>query len=235
MQRESIADSSEGAYFVAELIPIDHLVQRCIEETQKFSNQQSNDPQYCFELMRQALADAHPEALKHIYQIYEDLTLHWVYTHSQFEQTGENADYFAQEALNKFYFAVRGEKFSKFESLARVLSYMKMCVYTTIAQYIRDHQPAFYTSLDAVKDIEYTENFEAKIVSSELWQHIGNLLPDEKDRQLMYWTFVQGYRPAELVVKQPDMWRNEREISVALQRIKRILRRDPAMQNWAES
>jgi hypothetical protein len=35
----------------------DDLAQRCAEETEKFNNRQANNPEFCFELVRRALAD----------------------------------------------------------------------------------------------------------------------------------------------------------------------------------
>src|SRR5262245_51124329 len=123
-------------------LSLDQLAQRCVEETDKFNRRQSNDPQYCFELLRRALAEGAAEAFTSAYQIYERQVLKWVYGHSGFAETGESADFFARSALSTFYFALRGPKFARFPALQHVLAYLKLCVHTAIAQYLRDQGPA---------------------------------------------------------------------------------------------
>ncbi|HEY3229259.1 MAG TPA: sigma-70 family RNA polymerase sigma factor, partial [Roseiflexaceae bacterium] len=73
-------------------LSLDNLTQRCVDETEKFNRHQPNDPQFCFELLRRALAEGISEAFTRVYQVYERQVLRWVYSHSRFEQTGESAD-----------------------------------------------------------------------------------------------------------------------------------------------
>ncbi|HEY0604842.1 MAG TPA: hypothetical protein VGD58_18125 [Herpetosiphonaceae bacterium] len=209
------------------------LAQRCAEETEKFNSRQENNPEFCFELMRRALADQSDEAFTRIYQIYERQVLNWVYSHNRFSQTGESADFFASSAIRTFYFALRGEKFDRFPSLPQVLSYLKMCVHTAIAQYLRDQQPSALTPLDNVSEISHTINLEGGIDAAELWSYVCRLLPDERDRLLARCVFLQDLKPRQIVTEYPTQWRNEREVSVALYRIRRVLRNDSELQNRA--
>jgi hypothetical protein len=209
------------------------LAQRCAEETEKFNSRQENNPEFCFELMRRALADQSDEAFTRIYQIYERQVLNWVYSHNRFSQTGESADFFALSAIRTFYFALRGEKFGRFPSLPQVLSYLKMCVHTAIAQYLRDQQPSALTPLDNVSEISHTINLEGGIDAAELWAYVCRLLPDERDRLLARCVFLLDLKPRQIVTEYPTQWRNEREVSVALYRIRRVLRNDAELQNRA--
>ena len=126
-------------------LSIDELAQRCAAETDKFTRRETSDPQFCFELLRRALAEESGEAFTRVVQVYERQLIAWVYSHSRFQYTGESAEFFAGAALRQFYFALRGAKFGRFPSLAQVLAYLKLCVHTAIAQYIRDQQPAAET------------------------------------------------------------------------------------------
>src|SRR5436190_23615721 len=98
-------------------LPVDSLAAQCAEETEKFSRQERNTTQYCFELFRRALADGITEAFTHIYRVYERQVLNWVYGYSRFDQTGEAAEFFVNSAFTKFYFAVKGPKFERFSSV----------------------------------------------------------------------------------------------------------------------
>jgi hypothetical protein len=215
-------------------LSLDELAQHCAEETQKFTHSLSNDPQYCFELLSRALLDGLSDAFTHIYRIYEKQVVSWVYNHSRFIETGEEANYFASAALSNFYFALRGRKFAQFTSLPQALAYLKLCVHTSIAQYIRDQRPTITTPLEDSPELAYSPDPAASISASELWEHICLLLPDERDRVLAHCVFVQHLKPTQIVTAYPAEWKLEREVSVALQRIRRILRKDGELRQWAD-
>lgn len=214
----------------AAALSVDDLAQRCAEETDKFNRRQDNDAQYCFELLRRALGDGSSDAFTRVYQVYERQVLAWVYSHSRFAQTGESADFFAGSALRTFYFALRGEKFDRFPSLPKVLAYLKMCVHTAIAQYIRDQQPAATTPLDEVMEIADTPDLGTRADLAELWTYICHLLPDPRDRLLARYVFVQDLKPRQIVQEHSAQWSTEREVSVAIYRIRRVLRNDATLQ-----
>lgn len=209
---------------------VEELAARCAQETDLFNRRQPSDPQWCFELLRRALADGSGDAFTLVYQIYERQATHWVYNHPKFEQTGESAEYFASQALRSFYFALRGPKFERFPSLPQILSYLKLCVHTAIAQYVRDQQPQITTPLGEGQALFYQPDLDTRAAAAELWQHICSLLPDERDQLLARLAFVQGLKPREIVVVFHQHWRDERAVSVALYRIRRTLRNDEELQ-----
>jgi hypothetical protein len=212
---------------------LDELAQRCAEETEKFSRRQANDPQFCFELLRRALVDGVPEAFTRVYRNYERQVLSWVYSHSGFAQTGESADFFARSALSTFYFALRGPKFTQFTSLAKVLTYLKLCVHTAIMQYLRDQRPSATTHLDEASELIHTPDLDNRADAAELWAHICRLLPDPRDRLLARYVFLQDLKPSQIVSADPTQWSGEREVSVALYRIRRLLRNDAELRRLA--
>lgn len=207
---------------------LDDLARRCAEETDKFNRRQSSDPQFCFELLRRALAEGHSDALTRIYQIYERQVIGWVYSHSRFEQTGENADFFAHAALRKFYFALRGAKFARFPSLPQVLAYLKLCVHTEVMQYLRDHRLLSDRPLDSAEGVEQTPDLDTPVLLADIWARIRLVLTDERDRQLARYAFFQDLKPRQIVAAT-TVWRDEREVTLALYRIRRVLRNDPEL------
>jgi hypothetical protein len=214
-------------------LSVDDLAGRCAQETDLFNRRQPSDPRFCFELLRRALAEGSSDAFTLVYQIYERQVTNWVYSHPKFEQTGESAEFFASQALRSFYFALRGPKFERFPSLPQILSYLKLCVHTAVAQYLRDQQPQVTTPLADTHTLSYQPDLDTQAAAAELWQHICSLLPDDRDRLLARLVFIQGLKPREIVVAQPRIWRDEREISVALYRIRRTLRNDGELQRRA--
>ena len=203
------------------------LAQRCTEETEKFFRQVANDPQFCFELMRRALAEQVADAFTYVYQIYEPHVINWVHRHNRFALTGESAEFFAGAAFRAFYFGLRGPKFERFESLGAVLSYLKACVHTAIAQYLRDEERGHQVPLDETNEPPQVPDLGSRVEAAELWAHICRLLPDERDQLLARCAFVLGLKPREICAAYRSQWSSERDVSVALYRIRRILRSDP--------
>lgn len=210
-------------------LSIGELAQRCAEETDKFTHQLENDPQYCYELLRRALAERSGKAFTHVYNVYEPLVRSWVYRHSRWPLTGESADYFANAAFRAFYFGVSGPKFARFPTLAAALGYLKTCVHTTIAMYLRDSEPNLTIPIEDADDLSKAPNLGADAEAWEVWEHIQQLLPDEHDRLLARCAFVLGLRPQEIYAAYPQHWDSERSVSIRLYRIRQKLRGDPQL------
>lgn len=214
-------------------LSVDDLAQRCAEETDKFNRREQNDAQFCFELLRRALAEGLDEAFTRVYQVYERQVLNWVHKHNRFAQTGESAEFFAGTAMRTFYFALRGPKFERFPSLQPILAYLKTCVHTAIVQYIRDQQPTASVPLDNLDDAAEAPDLGVRADAAELWKHVAALLTDERDLLLARCVFLQDLKPRQIIAAFPGRWKDEREISVALYRIRRVLRGDSELRRRA--
>lgn len=202
------------------------LAQRCAAETEKFNQQRDHDPQFCFELLRRALAEQSGDAFTYVYQIYERTVINWVYRHSRFALTGESAEFFANAALKSFYFALSGEKFERFPTLAATLSYLKSCVHTSIAQYLRDQERIQTLPIDQAGEINEVPHLGQRVETDEIWARIRELLPDERDQLLARCAFALGLKPREICAAYRTYWSSERSVTVDLYRIRRRLRTD---------
>jgi hypothetical protein len=214
-------------------LSVDALAGRCAEETERFRRREPSDQQFCFELLRRALADGVHEAFARAYAIYDRQVLTWVYSHRGFAQTGEEAEFFARSALSSFYFALRGPRFARFPALPQVLAYLKLCVHTAIVQYLRDQRPADSEPLVGDADAAYSPELGQGVDAAELWAQIRRLLPDERDRLLARFVFLQDLKPRQVVAAAPGRWADEREVTLASYRIRRLLRADPALRRLA--
>lgn len=209
------------------------LAQRCGEETAKFTRRVDNDPQFCFELLRRALAEQSDEAFTQVYRVYEPLVTGWVYRHSRFALTGESPDYFVSGAFRAFYLALRGERFARVPTLAAALGYLKTCVHTEIIQHLRGRKAELTVSAEEVPEGAAEPDLGARVQAEELWAHLCRLLPDERDRLLARCAFALGLKPRQICVAYPAHWPSERAVSVALYRLRRILRADPELATLA--
>ena len=211
---------------LADSFSLDDLAQHCASETDKFSRREPSDARFCFELLRRALADGLSDAFTRVYQIYERQVLIWVHSHSGFARSGESADYFVSTAWSAFYFALRGPKFDSFPSLPQVLAYLKLCVHTAIAQYLRDQEPVPTMPIELAPNVAHLPDLGMRIAATELWQQIEQLLIDPRDRLLARCAFVEDLKPRQIVKAYPTHWKDERDVSVELYRIRRLLRND---------
>ena len=210
-------------------LPLEQLADACNENTRRYARRELSDTQFCFELLRRALADAVPEAFTWVYRIYERQVLKWIRQHPGLAQTGESAEFFANAAISRFYFALRGPKFNEFGTLSQVLAYLKACTYTAVAQYVRDYEKAAWIPLEAAAEASLAVDLGEEMQAKEVWACICQKLPDERDRRLARGAFLLDLKPKAIVAANPRDWHNEREVSVALYRVRQILRSDPEL------
>jgi hypothetical protein len=210
-------------------LPLEQLAEACTENTRRYARRELSDTQFCFELLRRALADSVPEAFTWVYRIYERQVLKWVQQHPSLAQSGESAEFFANAAISRFYFALRGPKFDHFGTLAQVLAYLKACTYTAVAQYVRDYEKAAWIPLEAAAEASLVVDLGESLQANEVWACICQKLPDERDRGLARSAFLLDLKPKAIVAANPRDWRDEREVTVALYRVRQILRGDPEL------
>ena len=102
-------------------------------------------------------------------------------------------------------------------------------MHTAIAQYVRDQERLAVLSLEEAGDVAATPDPAAELQIAQLWQYICQLLPNERDRLLARCTFVLHMKPRQVAACYPEHWQNEREVSVALYRIRQLLRNDSGL------
>ncbi|RPI93757.1 MAG: sigma-70 family RNA polymerase sigma factor [Chloroflexi bacterium] len=214
------------------IVSIDELARKCEEETQKYIRQQAHETRYCFELMQRGLGQELSEAFTQVYRIYEGLALKWVNSHPRYYMTGESADYFVSAAFSRFYFAVKGSEFARFPSVAQVLQYLKLCVQTVIAEYLRKAARIPEIALELAIHSLADDNIETSSEARELWQYILSQLASDTDQLLAELCFLYDLKPAEIADKYAEHWPTARDVSVALQRIRRNLRKDTRLRQW---
>ncbi len=213
-------------------LALGNLAQRCQEQTERFSRNELSDDRFCFELLRRALMFDLTDAFAHVYRIYERQVLAWLERDSRLARTHESAEHFANQAMSRFYFALRGPKFARFPTLQSVLAYLKVTTISVVTQFLRDMAPSDDPPVDGQEPGAPDPRLEQRLGAQELWARVCALLPEERDRWLAHCAFVQGMRPREIVRAFPSRWRSEREVTLALYRIRSILRADPGLREW---
>ncbi len=215
-------------------IDLEALAQNCTEETQKFLRQVSSDTRYCFELFRRAYGERIDDALSRIYDIYLPMLARRARRHPLYFQSCQDDDYFARVALSNFYRVNRGASFEeKFTILPAVVKYLYACLHSAIAEDVRENARMTAPPAEDTDALGSETLAQDDVNPQELWQRISTLLPETELQELAYLRFALGMKPAEIVQRYPQMWATERQVSVALQLIRRRLRKDPWLREVA--
>jgi DNA-directed RNA polymerase specialized sigma24 family protein len=214
---------------------IKNLATACEEETRKFYLGGAHDTTHCYELIRQALTEQSSEAFSHLYRIYEPMVTRWVYRCAAFPGIDEPAEYFVSTAFSKFYFALRGRSLDRFETLSKLLTYLKSCVITAVLEYRRKYgrqEIVTAISIDDKLGIGAEDVPESPLI--DVWSRICHLLPGPEDQLLARCAFVLHMKPAEIAETYAEHWESPRQVTQRLFRIRQVLRNDLELQRLAD-
>ncbi len=181
-----------------------------------------------YALFHRALVERERDAWSALYARYENLVAAWARRHPGFLRTGESVDYFVNRAFEKLLSAVDGDKFSRFPDLPSVLRYLKMCTHSAVLDLVRARQRQAFEEPGEVPQAHDPEA-EAleRLHRQELWNLVQSLLRDDRERVLVYESFVLGTPPQELQRRRPDLFTTVEEVYLAKRNLLGRLRRHP--------
>jgi DNA-directed RNA polymerase specialized sigma24 family protein len=211
------------------------LAHRCAKETDRFFQRQAYDPQYCFELFRRAIVGRDQRAWELIYRQYHPLVTGWVKRHSAFSSSGEEAQYFLNRAFEKMWSALQPERFGQFPNLKSLLRYLQMCVNSVVYDHVRraevpqaELEPHVVTASAPAQD-PLAEQILDQVQQEELWSAVSARLQDDKERLVVYGSFVLGLKPRELCAQYEGNFGDVREIYRVKENVLARLQRDTAL------
>ena len=207
------------------------LADRCAAQTNLFFQHQTHDPRYCFELFRRAIRERDESAWDLICIQYKGLVSGWVRQHSRFDATEEDIDYFVYGAFAKIAISLTPEKFGGFSDISALLRYLKMCVHSVIMDHIRSAEEERIARLEDITkegapDPSPEEQALDRSAQQALWSSINSRLNDEKERAVVYGSFVLALKPQELYQLHRNLFRDVDEIYLVKQNVISRLRRD---------
>jgi DNA-directed RNA polymerase specialized sigma24 family protein len=189
------------------------VARRCAQETARFFQRQNHDPRFCYELFRRAILDRDDCAWELLYAQYRPLVAGWVMRHPAFASSGEDSEYFVNRALEKLWVALPPERFSQFPDLPALLRYLQMCVHSAVLDHVRSAEhAAVCVADDAAADVALEDEALAHAHRDEFWREIDGRLRDEKERCVVYGSFVLALKPRELYTRFPGTFRGIQEV-----------------------
>ncbi len=220
-----------------QLLTLVDLAQRCEQETNLYFKHQGHDTRYCFELFRRAIQDGDKSVWELICVQYQQLVAGWVHQHYGFEASGEEVQYFVNGAFGKISGTITPEKFGSFSDVGSLLRYLKLCVHSVIIDHNRtvDH-----TNLYALDDASEEESADPspedqamdRSYRQSLWDLINARLLDEKERAVVYGSFVLDLKPQELYALFRNLFSDVDEIYRVKQNVLSRFRRDPEFRKF---
>ena len=209
------------------------IAHRCRRETERFFQSQDHDPQYCFELFRRAIVERSQRAWELVYDQYRPLVAKWVERHSAFPGSGEEIQYFINRAFEKMWIALTPAKFTHFSNLSSLLRYLQMCVHSVVLDQVRAAQRCTYlvraeswpAERGAGGSLAEDQALD-RVHSQEMWREIGTRLHNEKERRVVYGSFVLALKPRELYAHFRETFRDVRDVYRVKENVLARLRRD---------
>ncbi len=212
------------------------LADRCAQETELFFQRRHHDPRYGFELFRRAILERNQPAWEIVYAQYRPLVAGWVQRHPAFESAGEEAQFFANSAFEKMWASLTPDRFGRFSDLASVLRYLQMCVHSVIVDHLRAAERAKREVSAEALIVDLTEPGPTiedqaldRVQREEFWECLNARLRDEKERKVIYGSFVLALEPRELYEQFRALFSDVDEIYRVKQNVLARLRRDPEL------
>ncbi len=212
---------------------------RCAQESDLFFKRQENDPRFCFELFRRAICERQAGAWELVYRQYSPLVSRWVQRHSLFNALDEEVDYFVSGAFQKMWVVLTPDKFVQFPDLKSVLRYLQMCVHSVLVDHMRRQERASLLE-DEVEEATPSgaplpeEEVLDRVAQTELWQQLTQRLKDDKERQVVYCTFVLALKPGDIYEQHRQTFASVNEVYRIKENLIARLRRDADLQRFMD-
>lgn len=220
-------------------LTLSDIAHHCTQETNRFFQGQSYDPQYCFELFRRATMDRDQRAWELVYAQYRPLVAGWVERHPAFPASGEEVQYFVNRTFEKMWVALTPDKFDHFSDLKSLLRYLQMCIHSVLLDCVRTtEQSAVKVQAEALavenqaKGPSVEDEALAWVHRQELWWEINARLRNEKERRVAYGSFVLALKPRELYAQHRETFRDVNEVYRLKENVLARLRRDTKLKKF---
>jgi hypothetical protein len=116
-----------------------------------------------------------------------------------------------------------------FPNLKRALGYLNDCLDSVV---IHDRRKNKKYRPENPKIPSPSQDLDVDV--EDLWLRLCRQLASRQDRRLAYSCFVLEMKVAEIAARYSQFWTSPRDVSVALQRIRRKLRKDPYFRDLAD-
>ncbi|HLI08786.1 MAG TPA: hypothetical protein VKV40_19650 [Ktedonobacteraceae bacterium] len=229
---------------------LEALADCCMNEVNKYRRGEAYDDMYCLEIFRRALVRQDERAWEVLTVRFHDTVLNWLRRHPNAELACqlESEQYFIDRAFTRFWRSTVQKQQLEFASVGAALYYLKTCLNCEILDTLRAQRRAREVPLPETGFSEHAHwqereasRQESAFVepeakesdeSSDLWEAIESLLPDERERRVAYLLYYCNLKPREIVRYCTDEFSNVKEIYYLNRNIVDRLKRNLDKLRW---
>ncbi|MFL5805945.1 MAG: RNA polymerase sigma factor [Roseiflexaceae bacterium] len=185
-----------------------------------------------YELFRHAILYRDEDAWAAIHARYRALLIAWTSRCGAQMYTYEGAADLADQALSRAWFALTPERFAAFPTLAKLLSYLHVCVTTTVIDCVRARaagerlQQALQGAGEATPEQVILANFDR----TALWHMVIGLAETPAERVVLIESFVNGLPPRAILSQHAQLFADIAAVYNAKRNLFARLRRSDNLQ-----
>ncbi len=212
------------------------IARRCAEESDLFYQRLAFDPRFCYEIFRRAIFERDEASWERVFIQYRPQLIRWVSRHPAFASSGEDLDYFINRAFEKMWAAIQPDRFRKFPDLKSLLRYLQLCVQSVMLDHGRARARE---KMEQRVDLELAEREKSmaqptrpiieRVIEEDFWNWLAKRMNDEKERKVLYGSFVLDLKPREVYSHYDQHFSDVREVYRLKENILARLRRDPEL------
>jgi RNA polymerase sigma factor (sigma-70 family) len=192
--------------------------------------------EYCYELVRRAIADVNPDALEAVVTQYRGLVLGYVRRHPWIPAGSDDHDWVIR-TFERFWKAVGPDRFGQFPDIGSVLAYLKMCVHSVVSSELRSRLANRVLPIEEAAD-QASEADEVErpvldsLASRDLWAAVSAELQNDAERIVADLSFVQDMKPAEIHARFPEHFPTTADVYRIKRNLLDRLRRSPRLRDF---
>jgi hypothetical protein len=189
------------------------LAAHCLRELSNYRQGELCDEMYGLELFRRATVLGDPEAWLWVQHCFSDMVRGWLRCHPHREATCrlDSEENYVAQAFERFWQATTATQRVEFSRLAAALQYLRASLHGAILDTLRTYSRPRDIPLPepGVPGEPYTGD---QTDSSEVWEILKRILPNERQQRLAYLLYHCGLKPREIVRFCPQEWSEVQEI-----------------------
>lgn len=202
------------------------LAAQCLREINHFHRGEPCTDAYGVELLRRATIQGDQQAWAWLQHCFGGVVRGWLRSHPSRETACrlESEEHYVAQAFERFWQATTLTQRVEFSTLAAALPYLRASLNGAILETLRSYARSREVSLPKPGEPGEPE-VENQTDSSEVWELLQTMLPNEREQRIAYLLFHCGLKPKEIVRFCPQEFGDIREIYHLRHNImKRLLR-----------
>ena len=189
------------------------------------------------ELFRRAICERDEEAWRAIIEQYRGIVVAAIRRRPAATQLREDDMYWVNRAFQRFWVAVRPERFEQFAELPAVLRYLSMCAASVLLDDLRARRGFQFLSLDeagphSARAADHGDLVSSRLDAAALWGAVREALPDDTDRLVAQLSFIGALTPREIFARHRDRFETVNDVYRVKRNLMERLRRDPLVRQY---